>query len=372
MERDTHYPERARCCGEKDDLKVNPGREDRRQTHPLDQQNYLCLSVIVEILMNTGMSSLSQLAIGLPLNFVHDEENTVCFFMFRAYRPYSNIDIYQMHRNLLVFATLLVTIVLFAIWRQVFYSKSRVRFLSREQGRELFDRRAVSKLVASYKRKECVVRSAGVVSSDTHFVQEMIEAYEKGVSEFTLEEEKVVRDLIASDRGLREKRWTFLKMDHNIDWGFPFTLEDVIVLPDTFVSSIGDRSVRTLKHESIHIHQRQHQDQYDTYYIKRLGYKKPSRLYIPSSLAENMVTNPDGPDSKWVRKIGDNWYWSALKLRENEKPIGMAYLCVAHGADDFTVTENGVLLSTISQAFDGETNTYHPNEFVASLWSREG
>ena len=290
--------------------------------------------------------------------------------MYERARADSNVVKYQMRIQLFL-VVLLAILLLIYLGRRHSWGRNRVIFLSKEEGRMLFDRNPVRDLVNSYKYNECVVRSAGRVSDPKTFREDMMTAYKQAISEFTPEEKRCVSDIIRRHSGLRYKKWTFLKMASYIDWGYPFTLEDVVVLPDRVVSSMGKHMVKTLEHEFIHIEQRMNQDKFDKLYIDRLGYHKARRIQIPLSILEDTVTNPDGANSDWVRRIGEEWFWFALKLRGKErKPIGMAYRCTVDDGVGFIVTNNGIPLSDMHHAFDGETNTYHPNEFVASLWSR--
>ena len=267
---------------------------------------------------------------------------------------------------------LLTSLLLIAIYlrRRYLTSRTHILFMDKEQGRALFDRTAVRDLVDSYRYNECVARSAGMVSDPVMFKEEMVDFYKQAVLEFTPEEKRVMWEIVGRHSRLRDRRWTFIKMANYVDWGYPFTLEDVILLPEVFVSSMGDHSVKTLEHEFIHIEQRKSPYKFNKYYIERWGYRKPERIDVPVSLLNDTVTNPDGPESDWVRKMGDEWFWFALKLRQGKKPIGMAYRCLTDDSERFTVTEHGIPLTDMSLAFDGETNAYHPNEFIASRWSR--
>ena len=121
---------------------------------------------------------------------------------------------------------------------------------------------------------------------------------------------------------------------------------------------MGGHTVKTLAHESIHIEQGNNQNEFDQFYIDRLDYYKPQKIEIPPSILKDTVTNPDGPDSDWVRKIDGEWFWFVLKLQQGGKPIGMAFKCIVVESDCFAVTENGVPLSQMTHAFDGETNSY--------------
>ena len=323
--------------------------------------------------MNTGVSAFFHLSFGQSIGIIfgftfHHETQSARSFMYERARADSNVINYQMRLELILVVMILLLIYL---GRRHFRRRTRVTFLSKEQGRMLFDRTPVRDLVNSYKYNECVARSAGRVSDVGTFREDMTTTYKQAILDFTPEEKRRVSAIIEGHSKLRDKKWTFMKMASYVDWGYPFTLEDVVVLPDRVVTVMGEHTVKTLEHESIHIEQRMNQDKFDELYIDRLGYHKARRIQIPSSILEDTVTNPDGANSDWVRRIGEEWFWFALKLRGKEKkPIGMAYKCTVDDGVGFIVTNTGIPLSDMHRAFDGETNTYHPNEFVASLWSR--
>ena len=376
MERNAYNFESVGSRGKEHDLKIRPCPKDRRKTQPLHEQDYFGFSVVVQVLVNTRVSAFPQLSIGQLVGVVfksfifHLGQRTYNFFMYERATAESNIFNYQMRIQLSV-AVLLVTIFLIYLRRHHFLKSTRVTFLSKEQGIAFLDRRSVRTLIDSYKYNECVARSAGMVSNVNTFKEDMVDLYKQAVLEFTPEEKKAVRTVVMNNNRLRNKNWAFVKIANYVDWGYPFTLEDLVVLPERIVSSMGGHTVKTLEHESIHIEQRKKQHEFNKFYIDRLGYCKPRKIEIPPSILEDTVTNPDGPDNNWVRKIGEEWFWFALVLQGKEQnPIGMAYKCLPRGSDHFTVIENGLPLTEMTHAFDGETNTYHPNEFVASLWSR--
>lgn len=264
---------------------------------------------------------------------------------------------------------LLILFVLLSWARRPSDGNGSVTFLQETEGRDIFDLPMVKSLIKSYRYNECVVRSAGAISDRDSYRESMIRCYKQAVLEFTEQEKSVLLKIIQHDPRLSNKTWTFLKLASRIDWGFPFTLENIVVLPDSILQSI---TVKTLIHEHIHIEQRRNKSMFDGIYTHNFGYSRPAKLQIPSSILENSVTNPDGPDINWIKRIGDDWYWSALMLQDGKsKPKGMAYKCVISGPGLALakVTETSVPLSDLCFAFDGHSNTYHPNEFIASLWS---
>lgn len=227
---------------------------------------------------------------------------------------------------------------------------------------------AVHDLVSKYKFNECKARSGGRVANAITYKSDMQRCYQKAVLDFTEEEKKVVTQIIKNHPGLAKRSWKFLKLADHMDWGYPFTLTDTIVLPSKQIRHI---TAETLLHEAIHIEQRMNPTHFDNLYEQEWGYRRAKHLKVPAAVAMSTVTNPDGPDDNWVRLVGKTWYWCALVLQEDGmNPIGMAYRCLQTSPDTFEVTDSGTQLTSMTSLFNGETNTYHPNELYASLNSK--
>ena len=241
-------------------------------------------------------------------------------------------------------------------------------FSSREQGQQLFSSQPVLELVSTYKFNECKARSAGRVADILTYKSDMQRCYHDAVLEFTEEDKITLTQVIKQSPELARRSWKFLKLADHIDWGYPFTLMETIVLPSKQIKNI---TPETLMHESKHIEQRMNPAYFTALYEQQFHYRRAQHLKIPASVAMNTVTNPDGPDDTWVRLIGKTWYWFALVLQEEGmKPVGMAYKCVQISSHAFEVTDSGVPCWKLKDSFIGETNIYHPNEFYASLTSK--
>ena len=64
-----------------------------------------------------------------------------------------------------------------------------------------------------------------------------------------------------------------------MDFGYPYTLEDVVVLPSSFLREHNEHQAAvTLLHESLHIDQRADQARYDRFYVREWGYMRPKHL----------------------------------------------------------------------------------------------
>lgn len=87
-------------------------------------------------------------------------------------------------------------------------------------------------------------------------------------------------------KNYRNIKWKFVKIDKNIENGFPHTLEDVIVL-----SNIPN-NIDTLIHEKFHIYQRKYHKNIIILFNK-LGFIEYNKTNIPIFILENKRNNPD-------------------------------------------------------------------------------
>lgn len=255
--------------------------------------------------------------------------------------------------------------VVYILWR---WMQPTILFCSQQQGYQLMSSQALHDLVSKYKFNECKARSGGRVANSVTYKSDMQRCYQKAVLDFTLEERKAVTKIIKKHPRLAKRSWKFLKLADHMDWGYPFTLTDTIILPS---KQIRHMTAETLMHEAIHIEQRMNPTLFDNLYEQEWGYRRAKHLKIPAAVAVNTVTNPDGPDDNWVRLVGDVWYWCSLVLQEDgSNPVGTAYRCLQTSLETFEVIDTGTPLTTLISSFNGETNSYHPNELYASLNSK--
>jgi len=146
--------------------------------------------------------------------------------------------------------------------------------------------------------------------------------------------------------------WKFIKLKKNIDWNFPYTIGDAIVLPEVILDEMvqtrcnknptnslsgmegpnitnnvyANRTINHIKilfHEYVHIYQRHNQDIFNRFYTDFWNFTpiNPSQLK-KSSIYENKITNPDSISCiEWVISIirpGTNkvteWYYPMMYL----------------------------------------------------------
>lgn len=260
--------------------------------------------------------------------------------------------------------TLVVLVLLITL---VYASKRpRITFYTAKEARALFQNSVVKTMVASYRTAECLARS----STRADGPKAMQLEYCRAARDFKPREKARINAIIQSTEELRGLTWKFVKMADYMDFHLPYTVEDVVVLPED--SMTHDRTVlaTTLLHESQHIMQRANQAKFDRYYIEHWGYKQPKRLLIPERIRKDLVTNPDGLDINWVRNINGTYWWTALVLEEGN-PAALAFRCKQIGPSTFRVIGSSHPFASLKRYYFGETDAYHPNELYATLHSKD-
>ena len=130
-------------------------------------------------------------------------------------------------------------------------------------------------------------------------------------------------ELLKNKQLISCKYWNFIKTNNKLEFGMPFTLGNVIFLPNHFVNNITNNNssislLSTLCHERIHILQRVHKDFFDEFIINKMKFKKTSINKLP----DNLFSNPDGLQTKgesWIIKINKKWYLPYLDFNDNLK-----------------------------------------------------
>lgn len=142
-------------------------------------------------------------------------------------------------------------------------------------------------------------------------------------------------------------QWNFIKVQNNIEFGFPFSIENFIVLPQSSLRNsmsqyINRKFITMLIHEQLHIHQRQHPALYDYIFQNKLGYIKPRYLLIPSVVKKKLVHNPDENCQNWIIVQNDNnrvtYWWSVMILDKNLNLKRIVFKAIPHENDPFIFT----------------------------------
>lgn len=239
-----------------------------------------------------------------------------------------------------------------------------VNILSKSQGEKVFEK---YKDTSNYKDKEIIARSNLKVKNKN----DMKRFYIDNVRNFTADEKREIIDAvnyIFRNYGKKMpliKEWNIIKVSRDVDWGFPFTMDNYIILPEgTIKSSLA----KTLFHEQIHIIQRRRKDVFRKYYQDIWGfesYNLPNEKWIN----KNLVINPDSDDFyKW--KLADDLYVLPLPTTDKNRFMESA-IFIDNGnilANNEKVhVENLRNVKEYVERFYNAESLYHPGEIFATL-----
>tara|TARA_B110000208_G_scaffold189789_1_gene252104 strand:- start:12 stop:842 length:831 start_codon:yes stop_codon:yes gene_type:complete len=168
---------------------------------------------------------------------------------------------------------------------------------------------------------------------------------------------KTNKKLIKFKKFKKDIEWNLIKLDSNIDYGMPFTLKNLIFIPDTL--NIG---YTTLLHEQIHIHQRKHLKLYKKLY-ENLGFTKlqDNTLYNEFIKRNNIIilTNPDGLDI-YNYNINNIIYIPILIIQNNYPKEILINTNNTNNINEWKLDE--IFYKNI---YNINSSLYHPNEITA-------
>ena len=169
------------------------------------------------------------------------------------------------------------------------------------------------------------------------------------------------------------RKWNIIKTHNDIDWGFPYTLGDNIVLPKRSISSNAKEMAKTLFHEQLHIIQRNEKEIFENFYIKQWKFQKtvlPDDLWINKYL----VRNPDSEDF-YKYKLSKELNLLPLPVTFNKHHKFNQYGLFLNNSgkilarDDEPHVEPLKNLVQYNKRFYNVDSLYHPHEIFATILS---
>ena len=157
----------------------------------------------------------------------------------------------------------------------------------------------------------------------------------------------------------------YIMSRNGLEKNLPFTLANVIVLNQKFITKLSNKIdktiLETIIHEKLHIIQRSNQDKFDKFYpsVYPFLFKTLRLEELPISLKTKHMTNPDNNFKIWLYKIKNKVYLPLLEY-DNGKLTEVAY--------ESRNLKQKVLLSDILDSKDAHS---HPNEIFAYTTSKE-
>ena len=155
----------------------------------------------------------------------------------------------------------------------------------------------------------------------------------------------------------------------------PFTLGDVIFLPEHFIKMLINNPnsidlLSVLCHEKIHVLQRKFTSKFNNFITKHYGFKL---IKINVKYPITIFSNPDGlqiPEKNWVYKYNNYWYLPYLEWNNGLHKVAIK---LSKYQDNWIFTTEKETVYTILANKLPECPShqlYHPYEIMAELGAK--
>lgn len=198
--------------------------------------------------------------------------------------------------------------------------------------------------------------------------------YKNSLLQFTPEETNILsmsidiinQDIIHQTRMLRGIPWKFIKVDHNIEHGYPHTHGEVIVLSQDFFMPPRSKLIQTLIHEKIHVFQRLYPEITDDYIQNVLEFTR----YIDKAsetLSNILARSRNNPDIKGLYAFQGQYI--PVQVYNSDHPTSIADSKVVL----YDINKDGLASLEAYDIFDGHiphelvVQCEHPYEIMAVL-----
>ena len=255
-------------------------------------------------------------------------------------------------------------------------TKYIINLLSKTEGKDRFNK---FKSTDNYNTREINARSNFIQSKLklNEKRNEMLEIYKKNTMEFTEDEKQYLTDAVNylftkyKNKLPLIRSWNFIKLHESLDWGYPFTLDNYIVLSKEKISSNTKELARLLFHEQLHIIQRNESKIFEDFYIKQWKFEK---FDLPDDpwIREYLVHNPDSIDY-FIYKLSDELYMLPLatthsnQYRLTETALFLTNTKKILAKDDEPHIEPLRNVVEYNNRFYNTESLYHPNEIFATI-----
>jgi len=232
----------------------------------------------------------------------------------------------------------------------------------------------------NYNSREINGRSNFQIQSNLPIAKkrsEMKKLYQDNVMNFTEDEKQSITNSINylfsafKDKVPLIRTWNIIKLDHNIDWGFPFTISNYIVLPSQTITSNTTKLASVLFHEQLHIIQRNEKNIFNQFYIKQWEFK-PFTLPDDPWINKYLIHNPDSTNF-YTYKLTNQLHLLPLatsfnkqfKLSEMALFLTNKNYILAKNEQPFVEPLQNII--EYNNRFYNSKSLYHPNEIFATM-----
>ena len=296
----------------------------------------------------------------------------------------------------IILCILLLIILCTPIVKESFKDDLNIEFVSIPVGIQIFDR---SMHYDKMYDIEIYSRTNGSIGLDLERgerISKLRALYHSKIMEFSQEEKDAISKLCSKIK-LDNAKWKFIKIDNGIDWNYPYTIGDSIILPADKVYSMKNsvettdkilmRShINTLTHEYMHVLQRKYQHLFDKFYIEKWGFTKPKNIENDAWVKKYWITNPDTMDENWLYDLNQlsnkdnkkpNFIWTRFLVdpKDFKQHIKVAINVDEIGNGDYEVVTVGgiplhkdlISVKSFNDRFFNIRQIYHPNEIFANF-----
>lgn len=172
------------------------------------------------------------------------------------------------------------------------------------------------------------------------------------------------------------KTWNLIKISSNMDWGFPYTINNYIVISDDFITNTTTKQMlSTLFHEQFHIYQRKYPMIFKKLY-SQWNFKYIKNFKLPSKIDDYIITNPDAPNNDYIFKLNKNNYLLPILILDKNNNDNHLSKCIylKKNKNSFEIKSSKLInlkdIPNYYTRFYKIDQNYHPNEIFANLMSK--
>ena len=287
------------------------------------------------------------------------------------YYQYNYLFLYIIMKFLIIFFILIVVIFL-VFKKNIYFDFKKIYFLN-TKNIKIIDKDLGHYI--NYISIHEIYDKIGYSENNKDIIKEI---YKNNILDFSKKEKTIITKYInyiqkKYNYQFLKKNWNIIKISNFLEKGMPFTLGQFIYLPEHFIDNMINinnqhklKIYEVLIHEKIHILQRNNQQFFNNFYIKKLNYIY-SNININKKWKMLHFKNPDGLDINWILK-SKNQYFLPLLICKNHTIEEIVIKLNYKNKKFFTTNEN--ILANKSKLFKyypKNIGKYHPNEIVAYI-----
>ena len=193
---------------------------------------------------------------------------------------------------------------------------------------------------------------------------EYFKKYQLGYETFTMEEKNILLNIvniiekkINKYNNFKNIKWVFVKIDTNLENSYPHTIENVIVLSNSFFYDSISSQIITIIHEKVHIYQRMFPEYINILY-KNWGFDK---------VEFDIDYNRNNPDIKYYYSYNNNLLIQLYTNNPHNLYDSDTYLIYLENNNKIIINDNIIKQYNLPNISINKLE--HPNEIMAEIIS---